>query len=628
MPVIATLSQTVKYKGVNTGGAVVSINQKVVYRNQQPAGVIATLSQTVKSLQPAAVINLKQRVSTNIVPGLIVQLAGMDISDKIESSVNTTAQRGENRTARFDIAVDIGAINPNGFIGKAVIIDNLVIRNNQPVIERVFTGWVETPRYDPDRKIISLSCSNLREEQINKLTNAEIDAATGGYWHAAVFGSESTGHQYASERMRTIPYSLDFTAANHLVKIADAPGAADITLDDVEDKNVSINWLTRQGLITRIKLKLEYRYQRLRQRHRKFDWQIVGNNYWGEYMTRPFSLCSKVMIQEAINATGWKLKNNIAFDPLPPAGWYQVPGGKVGWNPKSWRRDADGNLTGYTDYSNAYPINAQWEMALRFSQTLTEAYEITLEAPQGLEQFGEILGSDVTYGLDAEFDDTGWTEMEAYSGVDPAATQSPNGDYIIDKTDVVIGNRAEFNEIAKTALALNRQLILDSFRRNYIDITLDGIRSDIDLPNSIAITNGLTDVLARVHSVEFNHDVSTGLDYTRVRLAVSLVDSALSVTDTAITAPTAPSLQDQATTNSTIRLGCHLGGDINSPEYSDEWSGYIANYYIQSGSNTYPNAFAIRVDAIADADRDDKTQTATSTHNVAIPLDTLAVTNL
>lgn len=627
MPLIATLSQAVKYKGVNAGGTVTSLNQLVAYRNAQPAGAIANIQQTVKTYQSKSVIKLKQRVTLEVELSPIVQLQGLDISEVVVNSVSTTAVRGENRTASFDISVPAGSVNPNSYIGKSVVIDNVILKNNKSVVQRIFTGWVETPRYNPDTQTITLSCSNLREEQINKLSNQQIKSKCGGYWHEAVFGSESTGHQYASERMRTIPYSLDYTAKNQLVRIADAPGAVDIVLDDVEDSGISINWLTRQGLVTRINLKLEYRYPRLRQRHRSFDWKIEGYNYWGEYMARPFSLCNRSMIQEAINATGWKLKDNIDFVPLPPAGWYDVGGVKIGWDPKSWRRDSDGKLTGYTDYSDAYPIRAQWEMALRFSQTITETYEITIEAPQGLEQFGEILGGDASYGVSAEFDDSGWTEMEAYSGVDPDAVLSPNGDYIIDKTDVEGASRTDFEEVAKAALALNRQIILDSFRRNYVDFQLDGIRSDIDLTETISITNGRTEIISRVQSVSFNYDVKTGLGYTRVRLAISLVDSGLSVTNTAIAAPSIPNLHDQEQSNSTINLGCHLGGSINSPEYSDEWSGYITNYYIQNGSNVYPTAFAVRVDAIAAVDRDEKQKNVSSTHDVKIPIETLTVTN-
>lgn len=578
---------------------------------------------------------------------LIVTLNGENISARVIGSLSTYAQRGDTRTATFIYNNPPGVVNPNTFVGKAVAIDHV----HEGVTRRIFTGWVDKPVYDFHQKYTTFHCSNRRKEQLDNVTRAQLDTAIGGYWSKHVFDEEATGSEYAAARLSTVNATLDYDAGNTLRLISNAPGTVDYSLGepDISDQNLNVTWNNRDGLVNRVAVKFQYRYERLRHRERSFSWTHphAGNN-WMLQLKNPAPHVSRDMITQAINATGWVLKSAISFTGLPPAGTYQDATGTYLWSPiqsnydLEYQKDADGNVetdadgnpivesssrTSQIDWTNKFATVADWTMATRFSQTITENYEITVEAPQSIDQFGAVDARNYSYGIEAEYDGDSWDDLQVYEA--PTGTQSPNEDWVIDKDDTEVGGRSEFEAAVQAAIAKAKQDILNTHYRNYVDIVLPKqIASEYDLYHTLHIATASVACVARVYSIQHGMDIQTGFQQTNVRLALSLIDSAVSVTDAPVAIPTPPATTDAAATVNTIVLPTRIGNISGAPAYDPAWTGLTTNYINASGGGpTYPEAYVVEPDAVSDADRQEREVTAASTVDVEIPNNTLTVIN-
>ncbi len=654
----------------------VQLSQSVVFSG----GITLQLQQSVIGNQPTKTVQLQQLVlattgTAKLKWTVIATVDGVQMPKiAAEQSIRIYAEDGRPRTAEWTVINDIGPVYLHTWPGKSVTIDYLSDEDagGNVALHRLFTGTISKAEYSHDLKRTTFTATDRRKERLNSLTKEYLASQIGGHWSKHVFSEDAEPATYAADRLSTVPASLNFDRNGTLRLAAYAPAvAADYTLGNanVFHENISFRFATREDVTNKRTVELKYRYDILRHRERNYSWTHPYANSWRTQMTNPIDLTPRELITGAVAATGWDLAS-ISFTPLPPAAVYYINGIPYIWSPISsagvsyvYKKDANGNLVtdengdyviseveraGTLDSTGLFCVGAQWRMATRFAQTVTETYTVTVTAPQSADQYGEVDAGQRGYGCESEYDSDAWEDLEGYiapsstaSGsiftggggrapayYDPPLTQSSNGDEIW----ITDSNRAEFDEAARAAIAIERVSILDAHRRNYVDCSMVHTPQNpllpIDLHHTIDMQTDVVVGAGRVYSVEYTFNHLSRRATTALRLAYSQVFSTLSVTDSPIVTPAAVSNSDQPYSPGITTLRTHVGNQRYSQPYDQSWTGLMTNYRYRDTSadvETYPHGFVIDAESAADRDRDERELAAAETYTVEIPHDSLTI---
>jgi hypothetical protein len=292
--------------------------------------------------------------------------------------------------------------------------------------------------------------------------------------------------------------------------------------------------------------------------------------------------------------------------------------------------DEKGNVIARSkkDISKVYTTAADFTLALRFAQQLTEEYEIKMTAPQSVSQYGEIK-ENTRRGISANYDIDAWEDFTKYEA--PAGSLSDNGDFVLDQdTDKIKdGTRADFDAAVVAAQAIVKRTILDTHRQNYTEfnVLLD---PDVDLTKTIHVDTARIQAQGKVYQFEHILDIdqSEPSAITVVKLAISKATG--SQADDGINVPTKPTVTDASFVPIPIRMRSYFGNSFTSPPYDEIWSGWITNFTVpdfQSDQmNTYPVKFTVDGEKIGDEDRKERKLPAPSTVNIEIPNELLTIT--
>lgn len=613
-----------------------SFEQTVVFRE------IYTLTRGIQQTINAVYVVSRQfnQSVSNVLPSsdAVIWTAYVIVDDAILTDIvggiSVSAGENESRLATFQARPVAGTLNWSDVIAKTVAID---YRDNTGQFRRLFTGIIDEVQYDATSNLLQYECTSNRKDDLAALTRSQLDARiTGARWSKYIFDEESEGLEYASELLSTIPASYEEDAyGQYRLAQWEAKATPDLTLteSDIIDGSLVPTFVSRDRILNQVNLEFGYRFSRLRHRERVYTWNLLqktsgadGYNNWAEFLQNPTILLPRDAVDTAIHNTSWVVKGTIAYTDLPPAGYYSG----IGWTPKQTTITYDEKgrqIRTVTDISAVYTTTADFTLAKRFAQPITEEYQLTITAPQSTGQYG-VVDTDVRRGMTAEYDVSEWEGFTAYTA--PTGTLSSNGDYIIDQdgTDIK-GGRDEFDNAVETAIAIAYHDIKDSHRQNYVDFTIL-LDSSIELHQTIYVNTTRVQAKGKVvnieHELQIDDDEPSAL--TTVRLAISKAQG--SQTETTIASPTQPSVGDEKHTPPIKTLLNHFGNHYRSPAYDEQWSGWITNYqfqdFISSSLNRYPVAYVVDGEKIGDSDRKERTVDAPQTYNVEIPNDLLTIT--
>ncbi len=584
--------------------------------------------------------SVQQRVRTPIASQDSVKWEAIVTLDGTEQTLLTgvvavSGGEGEQLLASFQTKPAAGVITVADFVAKTVTIDYA----DQTQFARLFTGIIDEVEYDATENLLTFLCITNRKDLINAKTRGQLDSEIGGTWSKFIFDEDADSFEYSVDLVSTVLAAYETTPFNQfqLVPFA-AKSVADITLNegDILDGSVLPTFVSRDQLVNNWTLEFDYRYDRLRHRERTYTWDMLtktltegvfsGFNNWSEFLRNPVTLLPRDAVETAIESNGWILKADPSFTDLPPAAYYDG----IGWTPKQSTifTDAQGRqIRQFKDVSAVFTTSADFTLATRFAQQITEAYAITLTAPQSVAQYGSIEER-TQRGIRVDFDISSWEDFTAYT--DPTGSVSANGDFVIDQDgDALEGGRSAFDTAVLAAQAIVKREILDSHRQNYADFDLL-LDPSVDLTKTIHVDT--TRVQARGKVYQFSHSmVIDGADptaTTSVRLAISKATG--SQADDAPSVPTPPAVTDATFSPPVKRLGTHFGNHFASPPYQDWWSGYITNFsfqdFISSSLNQYPAKFTVDSEKIGDEDRKERKVPAVSTVNIEIPDELLTIT--
>ncbi len=490
------------------GGTLITLSQEVVKLSDVPGGTLINIQQTVERHVPGgALINLRQLVLTNPQAPEVrtrVTLGGNDVTDITARGLTITATEGDARTARLRLRqLPKGPLDVPSYQGQAVTISRIIGGS----LVALFTGTVERPTWDRERRQLVLECSDLRGERLAKEDHGRLQQMTGGLYSDIAQREDASGEQWVRELMKTVPGSLDYTSAGVLRYSPWAVGTPRYTLgaSDIHDKEVSLEFATRSEIVNRVPATLEYRYFR---RHTlTHSVQVSMRREAGTGLPK---LGDIVPTKEAIRSalTGISDWNVIDYSvgSVPADGWYRDTSSafveRVAWSATDAFRATRG-------------MGGSADLERYISQPQREVYDISVEAPQSIDQFGEIAGSELRVSAETRIDGSVFEERGCTVVVDPD------------------DRRADVDLAIQSIQRQGERQILAAHRKNYAEMIYKGAARDplpVEIGDPISVDVG--EIAATGTVTEFSHAMTEAGDvYTSLKLAVSRVDSSVTVTE-------------------------------------------------------------------------------------------------
>ena len=557
-----------------------------------------------------------------------VMLDNIDVTAAITGIIEIDREEGAAAVARFTLLPATGPIDLVHWLGAAVRID-VAINTDPPVT--LFTGRVSDPAYDAIARTTTFRCTDGLQNILDAAPVAIVDLLAGGYWSAAVFSAEASGTERAQDRLSTIPESLDLSPEGAFRR---TPWAAKVSADytftpgSIVDQSLRVEPGPWREMINEIDLTVELRYTRHRHRQRSYHW--VYEPTFHNWIVDHTSLPTQDMIRRAAEENSWRLTYEnfvglpVTDDPTTKNLDSLVINGVV------WTNDGKTNTDVLEATLGAY---------VRWDETVTETYAVSVQAPASVARFGAIAQTDYV-SLSAADDGKDWTAAPTPTagalggesapgltggGIGTAfpdlagAGTAPNGDRYLDTLDPAAAENTFI-----TGLARVRTKILAAHRANTVEIATPLLPA-IDLIHTARVA---TDpVLAQGKVRQVTHRITnTGEAITTVRIAVSQAGPSAD-TDDALAAPARMDTLTASTSASVPPLGTsdtHLGRRWYSPEEDPAWTGYVGNYDLPQPASAvaYTERFTIDWGAIG---RDPVAASRSLPHTVAVPHELLEI---
>lgn len=556
---------------------------------------------------------------------LSVIIDGTDYSDRLTGRVEIDYEEDSSGMASFQIVPSAGAIDPLSWLSKIVTID---VTSGSNTVRR-FNGLISNATYDPETRLMAFDCTTDLQGYFENLDRDTIDDMVGGYWSANIFNDDSDGWTYAQDRLATQYVSIHQDQNRQpVITSLSAKGTPDFTFTDDKrfNETLSITRATRRELINRIRVRIDYRFTKLRQRHIKYSFEWVrdvggtGNALsWCDFLGNQYDPCNRSQIESAIGSSGWNLLGSVDYTPLNDSGNFECPGY---FNPNASQAGDQFGWVVSDAVLDSTCLEARFTLAKRFAQTVTESYSFDVRADNSIEYAGE-LSLDQKFAVDNESDSADWESNDAYSTTAPGAVQDSSGDYVIDLT-TGDNDRTAFENAQQTALAQATTSIKKSHRGNVVSFEVP-FHAEINLTHTAQVTCPYLDAKGKVIQRVDTFDTETGEAVTSLSLAISAHGGSGLVTETPLT-PITATQTDLPSYTTSYALHYLIGGDNQTQPYDETKPGYYTNRETVTGAyERYDNNFALNTPEVASAYRDAITVTESKTINVDVEEDTLTL---
>jgi len=510
-------------------------------------------------------------------------LASIDVSANLINTLRIEAEEGTAKIAEFSLIPHAGPISVTKWVGKSVILSYQQQSDSSEFSEHIlFNGIVDEPLYDPTTKITTFICSDQLQDKIQKLNRSEINTLMNGHWSHVVFDHTYDNWQYTQDLLSTLPKSLDLDNTNNFqLTLWQAKEAPDFifTEDNILYQSIEVQLANRREIHNQANILVQYRYQRLKQREIHFGYQYPLS--FCEQNFRNSTLPNVDMIQQAISGTGWHLKGNVQYSHQPASGWMKCPHSHFGWLIREEMR-------------KFLVRDAMFTLSKRFIQTVTENYQLRVNAPQSINQFGEILHQEnITVEIAQDTDK--FSNIEKYQSAYSKSVIDSNGDYVIEAED-----RAQLNQGVITKLNQAKTAILKSHRNNLITFKTP-LHPVIERHHTVKLDTLNVKAQGKVKHIIHECDFNQGSSQSTITIAISRTDDEMEVCDIPLIPPNKINQLGEEGLQINIALPTYLGGKKVSLEYNDTWDGYSGNERSERGGKIYPEKFSITVPGVEEA---------------------------
>lgn len=572
-------------------------------------GSAAAVAPTQLAVLPAA------GVITNVWTARCM-IGGMDVSARLTGQASIEAEEGAARVASVSLLPVAGTIVPLDYVGKDITLDYVLVVGGSEIARRIFTGRVDTPDYDAGNATLSLDCVDDLQNRVAALSRSVVDTLIGGRYTAAVQGDNLDGWDYAQARLSTVAASLDAGASGD---IRVTPWQSSVTwatygVADLLYQRSRITFPQRSTLVNRVDAEFQYRYPRLRQRYTSVGWS--GSVIGGQMAAAGYAFPTLSDVSSAGQGSGWQVIL-VSYSAAP----LTIPHSSGGYI-----KTAPGAI----DRAVLY-------LAQRHSQEITEAYTLTVSAPESISANGELTHA-IRGALDSEFDGSAW---ESALDVAPLMPSGGDLDWSPDAP------RADSDYAINTLLDQARVKILGSHRGARVTNAVL-CNPDLDLDRRVAIATTEISATGKVVRVTHTLDFGAGSAITEFDIACFGVGGAGLITPSTLAppAPPSPAVETQNWPAESASLQVSVFG---STAYSDNLMGLLANppefitvndvptvdgpktqslpnpYYV-AGEGYPVTGFRVRMPGVIDADRNPIEKTVASSYQIVVPTDPLTLT--
>ena len=548
--------------------------------------------------------------------GVRVLLGGSDVTASVTGTIDIEAEESAARIAEFTL-IPSGVIDVNDWIGKAASIDFLTYDAAGATLtdDRLFTGVVALPVYSMQESNVVFRCTDSLQERFEGMTYPDILSELTGYYHSSSFGDPVDGWQYAEDVLSTVPKGFDLNSdgVTGVLTEWEAKATPDYSLteSDIIADSLSIDLANRRDIFNKITIDFDYRFSRSCHREHDYSWVIPSWDFC-TYYADSHDLPNREMVTQAADGTGWAVQGVISFGELPDSGSPMCGGSPVVW-------------IIHPDLQDQLVTSAGWTAIKRWSQTVTETYTLTIQAPQSITHFGEIALTD-SGSYTTEYDDSSW-ESSDDTATPTSATQNAINDWIIERAD-----RTESDNAITTKLNYKATSVLKAHRENYVTwempLLAEAERSKTFYVNALTADGRGVEAKGKCYKITHELDIDTGSAVSEIVIAVSKTGTSTPPTPDTLIQPSAPSTVPAISAPaSSTPLQTQLGGKTASPAFDVNKDGFAGNYTAQDyAAEIYP--FQFRADSydIEDEARNEITGTTVQNYNIVIPDETLVIT--
>lgn len=544
-------------------------------------------------------------------------IGNTDFSARLSGVVRVTRAVDEAATAEFSI-LPAAALEPMALIRQPVRLT--FAQAGGLNAQLMFMGAIDVAEIDLTQGVIRCRCTDQLQEVIANTPREWIDANVGGRFSGFVSGTPVDNWQYLEARIKSVPKSIALDVMQRPVVLPwrTMPRSATIRINDTTNSSLSIDLPSSTQIRTRITVRLQYRYTRLRARGAIAQW------------SQPFSFFAAYDNVTGLRVRSWLLTSMIEGATARLSGWERVGNTLVHHPEVKTYFPNPPTFGGYIigpDVAPALASGFSAKYRTRWTQTVTESYAVTLRLP-GVEtliggQISDEIGANMTASPAPDrwaMDYTALPEVAPPMIGDALEPWQPEGE----DTD------ARDNALL-TLLDQAWVRLWESSRTGRVRCALP-LRPDMWFDVAATIDSAAINATGPVVEVEHSMSVETGRAVTSLAVAVGLPGNA----DAAMPSFTVPALaaEDLARPLSaySAEIGTYVGGEPESPPFDAETMIGFCTNRTRSGAegedtwNYYPHQLSIRAPSIDEIDRDPVTLTAETTIDVQIPTDLLEMT--
>ena len=579
---------------------------------------VSTLQWAVRVVDAAVLGGLNGAASWVAAPSgeweHVVHLDGVDVSARIEGEITVRRLRNAAAVATFTL-LPASAIQPLDIIGRQVVI--AFSQSGGVNMQRMFTGVVETPSVDLLTGKITCTCHDQAQEIWANTSRDAIDGIVGGRFHVAVSGEPEDNFAYLGERIKSVPasWALNVWQQPRILPWRDTSRMVTVRSADVDGGSVSVSLPSRSSLRTRVDVRMQYRFTRLR-------WRGVEAYYAQDmWLYRPRKTATlnypgvtwlKIsMVEGALSSpSGWTLEGSLQIE-HPVARSYLI-GPTV----------TDGFYTIDGQDASEFVLSVRGRYSTQWQQTITEDWSLSV-VWGGLEsQLGTAVAEEIGATLEATFDQPNWGTDPSVEPAIPGA--SGVGDASLDWKPSGYDETAR-NQVLLTLLDRAWVSLYSASRSGSVTFTIP-CRPDIWLDTRVTVEDYTLRASGDVDEIIHTINVATGRAASELTLAVGLPGNA-SAAQPSWALPVAP--VDNYTpplSAFSFEIGTFIGNRFGAPPFDDATMiGFCTNY--EGGAdpayNYYPDKFEVLSPSLAAEDRDPRTLESAAEFVVDVPTDIL-----
>lgn len=544
---------------------------------------------------------------------MVITVGGIDVSDDLVGNVSIDIERNAARVAEFTLLLS-GTIDILSYAAQSVTIDYI---DGNAVTWRRFTGVIAEPILDIARSTLKCTCSDDLQNVANGMSNSALQIATGGKWSKYVFNEDVSGFERLQDLLSTVAKSAELDENGTLqINPWENVAVADVTLTtaDIVDESLSVELVRRSQLVNRVDVTFSYRFERLYHRVDPVSWTwplTFCESYF--YGTKPLS---RAMTNEAINSAGRQILSST-FDPWWSTGGYDCTAfgaPAVGY----FNLTPDASIKGF-DIDAAY----------RWQQSVTQSFEISIQATDSIAAYGAITHTLQTAGSAINSVEN-WTDNNADWSVLPSGfSYGIDADQYRDEID-----SAERNNAIDTLIAQAIEKINSSHRSNKVSFSLP-LNPALSLSNTIAVSDSNVSAKGVINSIKELYEFDTARVISTVELAISSGQSGLDLVSNSYTVPTPTLPSAEPSFDRTITVPNFIGGSWGNVAYNPatDWGWFVNRSTPELIADVppdpeiyYDEKLEIRLPAVDDSKTQNQTETNTATITIDVPHNTLVIT--